>query len=393
MASQFFTSHPYSFGTRYERSSLTTVDVWVTHGSTTHARDAQRNKVNVLGTYGTHKMHQLGKNLVHEDLSDISIDILSALWHVVPTDDAYAQLAFTGECEHTGGALQLALNLSDAWFVGADFPFYKLAINNPKYTDITPTDAKNAEWLQFLANFDTILQEVGLTKTATSHSGMGDVVLYGGWTCSIDELDNLDFMDVTFRTGITCGNADAKDENKVFSIAPGHNKHKGFFVSADLVVGTSDWVSFGFHAHELFLFKRDVNIRLQSALGQNGFIKLAQAEVTRTPGNSYEFGGHGRFEYNCASLFLGYTYAHKGADSLISTDQTLYPSDVINSDTMLQGWSMHTLHIGAELDLANQNNKAHPRMSISYNRVLRARNAFLNHTVGGSAGIALTWDL
>jgi len=391
--SHLYAAHPYTFGTRFERNHLTTIDAWITHGTTTHAHNAQQKKTNVLNMYGAHQMHQLGKNLANENLSDTSIDVLNALWHVIPTDDAYAQLKFEGKCAYTGGNVALSLNFTDAFFVGSDVPFYKLAIKSPTYTDITPTDAKNAEWLQFLNRFDTILQEEGLTRAATDVTGVGDISLFVGWTKSFDELENFNFFDATLRLGATLGTAEKKDQDKVFSIAPGHDGHKGIFASCDLAFGTSEWVSLGFHAHELFLFKKEKSMRVQSAHGQNGFIKLSKTTIDHSQGNTYEVGGHAKFEYDVASLFVGYTYCHKDKDTLVSKDTTLYPSDIINNDSMLQGWSMHTLHVGAEFDFSNEEQRLHPKVSFFYNYIVRARTVFLNNTYGGSAGLALTWDL
>ncbi|MFS8506542.1 MAG: hypothetical protein LVQ75_00160 [Candidatus Babeliales bacterium] len=95
----FYHASGYPFGTRYERKGLLTIDAFGAHGNTTKGRNEQGNSVNVLGIYGNHKMHQVGKNVENQNLSAISQDVLDTLWRHTPTteDQNYATLAFTGK--------------------------------------------------------------------------------------------------------------------------------------------------------------------------------------------------------------------------------------------------------------------------------------------------------
>jgi len=265
-------AHPYQFGTRFERKGLLSLDGFVMVGNTSDARNATSSKTNILNMYGQHQMHQIGKNINESDITATSVDALNNLWRATKTDDDYAVLEFSGSSEYSGGSVLLEFNLTNEFFFGAELPFYKLEINTPTYTDKTPTDAKNAAWTNFLKNFDTILSDLSMDRAATKETGIGDVSAFVGWTRSVDELDNLDFLDATVRVGATLGTADAKNEDKAFSIAPGYDKHKGFFVSFDTAFGTHEHLSFGFHAKQLFLFKSTKTMRMQSAAGQNGFI-------------------------------------------------------------------------------------------------------------------------
>lgn len=386
-------AHPYQFGTRFERKGLLSFDCWAASGSTTNGRNNINTVTDVLNIYGQHKMHQVGKNVSDANITATSVDALNNLWRATKTDDDYAVLEFAGKCEYVGGSASFEWNLTNEFFVGAELPFYKLEIKNPTYTDKTPTDASNAAWTNFLKNFDNILSDLSMDRAATKATGIGDVSTFIGWTRSVDELDNLDFLDATIRVGATLGTADAKDESKAFSIAPGYDKHKGFFVSFATSFGTHDYLSFGFHTKQLFLFKNTKTMRMQSAAGQNGFIKLGQGQATRNMGNIYEAGGFIRLERSYLSAYTGYTYAHKGKDEVIADNTTLFPSAVVNADSMLQGWSTHTVHVGIELDLTDESQKLHPKMSFFYNHIVRAKQAFLNHTAGGTLGFSITFDL
>ncbi|NBP00973.1 MAG: hypothetical protein EBU90_12720 [Proteobacteria bacterium] len=391
----FYHASGYPFGTRYERKGLLTLDAWGAHGNTRNGKDGDGKRVNVLGIYGNEKMHQLGKNVENQNLSAISQDILDTLWRHTPTteDSNYATLKFTGKCNYSGGAVTVAVNLTDEFFIGSTLPFYKIRIQTPTFVDLTAEADKDAEWNQFYAYFDTILADSNLSRQGHTLKGIGDVSVFAGWTRSTDTLDNLDYLDATIKLGGLLGTAAAKDENYAFSIAPGYDKHKGMFLGFDMAFGFGSYYSFGFHLQETFLFKRSKLMRIQSALGQNGFIKLAKAQVNRTMGNLYEVGGHFKIEYGTALFYTGYTYSHKGNDSLVAQNSALYPGSVINEDSMLKDWSTHVVHVGAEFDFANsEEQRIHPKFGIGYNHIVRARRAFENHTVTGSVGFSITSD-
>lgn len=394
-----FTPHmyhasPYNFGTRFERKGMFTVSGYGHKGDTTKGKNSNGDTTNVLNMYGLHKFHQVGKNVTDSNLSVLNKNILDTLWHVTPTDANYATLQFSGKAKFEGANIAAAVNLSDEFFVGVDVPLVKLEIKNPTFTDTTPTDVANyAEWVQFYNNLDSILSQVGLTRDGTqTKTEVNDITVFAGWARSVDDLDNLDFIDATFTVGGLLGNGPAKDEDKVFSIAPGYDKHKGVLFAFDTAFGTSEYITFGFHTKQVILFKKSKNMRIQTALNQNGFIKLQKTRVQRDMGNLYEIGGFLKFEAGALSVHGGYTFSHKNSDSLIADNALLYPGSNINTDTMLQGWSMHTVHVGADIDLTHAEHIFHPKIGVFYNHVIRAKQAFLNHTVGGNAGLSVTFD-
>jgi hypothetical protein len=396
MQPQMYCAKPFNFGTRFERKGLFTIDGWAAHGNTNKGKDGETLTTNILKIHGKHKMHQVGKGVNHSGLSANNKALLCTLWKHTPTTNNanYGVFEFESKIHYTGGAVSIGLNITDELFVGADIPFYKLEMEDPTFVDKTADADKDAEWNQFIAAFDTILSEVNLSRQGIKQTGVGDVSVFAGWTRSTEDIDNLDFLDATLKVGALLGNAQGKDENFAFSIAPGYDKHKAAFLNFDMSFGFAKYASIGFHLSEIFLFKTDKTMRIQTGIGQNGFIKLDLVNVNRDMGNLYQVGGFFKLEYGRGSLFTGYTYNHKGSDLLTAKDSTTYPSLNINGDGMLQGWSSHVVHVGALFDLAdNEGKKIHPRFSIQYNHVVRAKRAFLNHTLGGSFGFSITWDV
>ena len=392
---KMYFAHPYQFDTRFERKGLITVDSWIAHGNTTKGQNSLSKTTNVLNIYGSEKMHQIGKNVVGQGLGATNKTVLTTLWRNTPTsnDENYGTLQFSGKCNYTGGAVSFGFNITDELFFGCELPFYKLDIKDITFIDKTATVDQDAEWNQFYVLFDSILSDVGLSRLGIKKSGIGDISIYTGWTRSTEDLENLEFLDATLKFGVLLGTAAEKNEDFAFSVAPGYDKHNGVFISFDTAIGITENASFGFHLNELFLLKKSKTMRVKTALGQNGFIKLAKTKVERDMGNLYDIGGHFKLEYGRAAFYTGYTYAHQGGTSLTSQDSKLYPGSILNTDEMLKDWSMHTLNLGAELDFSNdETQRIHPKCGICYNHVLRARRAFLNDTVAGSIGFSITFE-
>ncbi len=386
-------AQPFGESSRPERKGLLSIDLWAVHGATTQGRDGTGVETNVLGIYGVHKMYQVGRDIGGQTITDTNTLVLNNLWNVVATDPLYAQLQFTGRAVCATGAVDMALNFTPEFFFGVSVPYYSVDIQNPIFTDLTPASAQNAQWIQFLAAFNSILELNDLNILGSKKSGLGDIAVYGGWTKNNEDTDDLDFADLTIKVGALLGNAQKKDQDRAFSVAPGYDGHKALLGDLLLSVGANERITLDFHAKFLAFFKQTLNLRMQTAQGQNGFIKLAKGIAERKLGSLYEVGASVKCEVlEPMSISLGYSYANKGADSLASANDTLFPSVIVNSDSMLKGWSHHIIHMGLDLDFTNNERALHPHVGLFYNRIIKAHSSFFNHSVGGDVGLAITWN-
>lgn len=386
---------PYDCETRFERKGLVTVDSWIAHGTTTKGQNDQAKTTNILNIYGPMKVQQLGRNVVNSGLSTHHKSVLNALANHTPTtnDENYATLEFSGKCSYTGGGLKFGANLTDQFFVGCEIPFYKLNLHEITFKDLTAEEDKDAEWNQVFALFDEILTAADVDRFDYKAQGLGDITIHAGWTRSTEDLDQLDFLDATLKLGALLATANGKSQKHAFSMEPGYGKHYGVLLSFDMAFGFSDCASFGLHFNELFFIKRTKCMRIQTDSCQNGHIKLTKTNITDSHGNIYDVGGHFKLEQGRAGFIAAYTYCHKARDVLAPLGNSPHSGAAMNSDLMLREWSKHTFHLTGELDFADDENKRiHPKCSISYNHILRARRAFLNHTVAGTLGFSVTFD-
>lgn len=384
--------HPLLYH-RYEREHLFTIDTTVMYGSCTQARNNDKEKTNVLGIYNREQLQQVGKNIVNQDITLLNNLILDALWHVVPTDDNYATMDFTGAFSSFNGAVSLGFNLTESFFVRAQLPFYKIQVKDPLYKDATPTAASTVEWTTFLAHFDSILSDATLSRSEYTKNGFGDAALSIGWVRNVEELGQLFALDTIIQLGVLAGSADEQDTTKVFSIAPGNNKHTAFFFNFDTHIGFTQHLAISFHTEQTIFLKKEATRRVITAPGQNGWIKLSRTKVEEEWGNKYALGGYLTYNMNdMFSLTTGYTYCHQNKHILSPLDAGTFSSTIINSDPMLKPWSMHTIHIAADINGTDRERKYHPRVSLSYNRIIRSHNTFFNHTGSGTLGLAITTE-
>lgn len=378
---------------RFEREKLFTLDATFSYGSCTQAHDNEKEKTNVLGIYNREQLHQVGKNIVNQDITVLNNLILDALWHVVPTNDNYGTLDFTGEFSSWNGKVELGYNITDSCFIRTQLPFYKVEIKNPTFTDTTPTTAVTVEWTTFMAHFDSILSNANLSREGYTKNGFGDAAVSLGWVRNIDDLGHLFALDTIIQLGVIAESADEQDTTKVFSLPYGNNKHPGFFFHFDTHIGFTPSFTCSFHTEQTVFLSRSCTRRIMTAAGQNGWIKLTRAPVKEEWGNKYALAGSATYNINDNCAFsMGYSYTHQNKHTLLPDDATTYSSTIINTDPMLNAWSMHTFHFLAEISGAHADNTYHPRVAFSYNRIIQSHNTFLNHTGSGTLGLAITTE-
>jgi len=379
---------------RAERKGMLTTEVWSLHGTTTTGKNSEGKTTNLLNILGPQKMHQVGRcDIANNVIVDTNNNVLNQLWNTVPVVDNYAQLEFNGRCSYSGGAFNVAVNFTEKAFIGINVPFYKLAITNITWKDITPEFAQDAAWIQFKNHFDEILTLNNLSIGPSLAKQVGDMLVYAGWTINNEAHDQLDFVDFTVRMGVLLGNDQKRNIDQVFSFPGGYNGHKGILADLNLGIGMNNRIGIDLHAKGIVLFNKNQETRMQTATGQSSFIKLAKGIANYNPGNIYSVGGAFRIDtFDQVGLVFSYLYNHSQTDKLTPKNSVLFPPQIINLDPQLSGWSMHTIGASLDLNFTNYERKFHPRASFHYNYIIKGTRIFLNNTLGGRLGLTITAD-
>lgn len=385
---------------RFEKPWLSTFDLYASHGSTSTGFNVDHDKVPLLDIYGCYNMQLLGAGVPGKNFNNISDVILEEL-ALLPARRSFGHLSFDGHFSLTELNIFYFQNFSHGFFFQFHTPVRFMNLTNISFCDLSPNDCQepnvnNPIWQAFLADFNNILSQYCLSIGKVNKSGIGDASFQVGWTLNYQETDVIDFLDFTVKTGVLAPTAQKQNPNIVFDIPLGYNGHIGIPLSFEAALGTYDWLTIGAHAGALFFFHTTLDTRLKTNLCQSGLIKLAQQDcVTSQKGTIWELGAYLKADHviRGLSIIAGYAYVTEQPDHLSTCDSAIFSSSVINSDSVLGTWNMHTLNLRAEYDFTKHDSWIGPRITFFYDFPISGKRIFRTAMVGGHVGVDIAWRL
>jgi len=382
---------------RFEKNHLSSFDFIFGGGSTCKGLNCCSDETCLLNIYGPTNALALGKG-VKKDLTKIEDIILHQLEALIPVD-CFGQLLFKGQFNTFEAVFSWIQNIRKGFLFQAHIPIRNLRICGVSYCDLSPQDCTcpnvNYWWQAFLEKFDDILALHNLNRANVCNSGIGDVSLLVGWAKNYEDTDYIDFIDATFKLGAIVPTGALKNEDYIFSLPMGYNRHPAFTASVDLSFGLYEWVTVGGHIDVNIFANKLKCMHVKTAADQCGIIKLAKDWVCYSKGNLLNFGLYFKADHISRgfSLILGYTLSDKQEDCIIPCDKTCIDCTIANNDEMLKKWRMHTMHFIAEYDFTQEDWKFGPRASIFYNYVAGGKRIFKTGIGGGTVGLEVAWDL
>lgn len=388
----------YFFGEpRFEKPWLTSLDATMAGGSSSHSRSCCKDKTTLLNIYGLHNTHKLGVAVPGKDATnalDILLDDLAAL----DERDSFAQLRFDGTFKIKEAQFMLTQNLSHGFFTNMHVPVRRLSIKEPDYVDQSPHDnatlsSSNPTWQNFLDNFDNILVSYNLNRCAIRTSGIGDTTLVLGWTNNYQKTKKWDFVDTTLQAGVLIPTGKEKNEDVVFDLPLGYNGFYGVPVNFDMSFGIFDWITLGTHFDATFFLSKTKDVRMKTALAQNGFIKLAKGTATVRHGKLFNAGTYVKADHVAGglSLLFAYNYAHKMQDSVTPHDTATFNKTIVETDGIYRPWKVHTLNFLLEYDFTKEGDPFGPRVGLFYNNQVGGKRAFNTNMIGANVGVEIDW--
>lgn len=384
---------------RIEHDHLTSFDLTLAGGSTTKSRNSCHDIVPLFDLYGTTNIRTLALNIPNEDPTNPYQHILDNL-STIPAENTFATLSVDGTFKIIESNLSYTHNLPKGFLVYLHLPVRNLQLQDPTFIDLSPdahavANKNNPEWQHFLHEFTPIMDYYGINTCSTNQTGIGDFTALVGWTHNYQNTKILDFIDGTLAIGILAPTGKKKNENKLFSLPLGYNGHWGLPLNGMISLGTYEWITLGAYAHALFFLKNNHTVRIKTAEEQSGIIKLAIDNATIKKGAIWNTGillKADHFVYGL-SFMAAYSYACEQKSNLIPCNTDLFNISIANTDPILKGWNMHTVHLVAEYDFAKQNSKIGPRIGAFYNCQVGGTRVFKTNIVGGSFGLDIGWDL
>lgn len=379
---------------RFEKPWLSSFDIDCGAGTTTTGLNSCGEKVNILEIYGPYNMHQLGVNIPTIDLThpaDQTLTDLSAL--LAPGN--FGIIGYSGKFNIVELNATYTQNFIRNFFIQLHTPIRMLNIHRVLKTDQTTQSGtfnnNTPEWLTFLDSFHRTLTHYNLWDGETNGTHVGDTTLLFGWTINYQNTEAIDFVDATLKGGVLFPTGKARNENEIFSLPWGYNKHWGIPISADISLGCYSWLTIGAHVDLIPFFKRTQTIRMKTAFAQSGLLKLAQGCATVHRGTQWIAGTYIKADHlaHRFSLIIGYSCAGKQNDRITPANQTAFNYAIVNSDEAFHGWYMHTIHLSAEYDFTKENYLFGPRLSLFANIPISGRRIFKTSVTGLSFGLEI----
>lgn len=384
---------------RLERNWLTSFELYVSGGSTRKGRNFDHDTVPALDIFGTHNMHELGVNVPNKDLNN-PLDLILNQLALLPARENFATFSIAGRFNIIEGNISFTQNINRGFFIQFHLPVRKLQIKNITFNDLSPTDTicpniNTPEWQRFLQFFDTILERHTLNKDPFKKTGVGDLTSWLGWTHNYQETELLDYIDINLMAGFLAPTGKKRDENSIFALPLGYNGHWAIPIIGGLSIGVYEWLTFGGYINAIFFANKTHIMRLKTGPRQSGLIKLAKGKIITDKGSVWHAGFYAKADHFVRGLSctFGYSFAAKNRDTLTPDQPNLFDPAIINSDEMLKGWKMHTVHFFVEYDFTQEDSKMGHRFGIFYNRQIGGKRIFQTNPAGGSFGFEILWDV
>lgn len=383
---------------RFIKPGLGSFDFYLASGGTCRARDCVGcGKTCLLNIYGLHNMHDLGVNVPCKDLSD-PVDIVLTNLALVPSRAGFGQLLFKGDFSIAEAIIQFTQNFTRGFFMQIGLPLRRMSISNVNFTDCSPHDdlypnINTPAWQAFLNMFPAILAKYNLYIGNTTSMGIGDASFYLGWAYSYTDTEVIDYVDTEFKIGVYAPTGKERNQQEAFSLPTGYDGHVGIPIQFNAAVGSYDWVTLGMHAGGIAFLDKKKNVRIKTALSQNGFIKLACAQACVKKGNIWHAGGFFKADHFCRGLsfVLGYTFAQENKSRVSPLHAELCNQTIVNSDGPLLGWSMHTVHFIFDYDFTQEDAFMGSHFSLFYNWQVAGKRTFNTSMAGGQLGLDFSW--
>lgn len=380
---------PQFYEPRFAYNWLSSLDISVGAGSTTHGRNSNGDKVPLLDIYGTLNAQALGINVPGKNMTNPG-DLIMTQLTILPSNDGFAHLSFGAKFKLIEANFCFAQNFGCGFFLQAHVPVRKMEITDIKMTDLSPTNCDNGPnidtptWQSFLALFPSILNKYQLSISGFNKTGVGDLSILCGWTNNYEETEEIDYFDTTFRCGILFPTGRKKNVDVAFDIANGYDGFYAVPITFDMAAGWYDWFTLGMHVGTMPFLKHNRLLRLKTDVNQTGFIKLAIGNASVHPGTIWEANAYVMADHIvCGLSFLaGYSFATQNKWYVTPKDSVLFPEIIVNSDEQFLGWKMHTINLLLDYDFASYDHPWYPHLGLFYNIVIGGERIF-NTNVGG----------
>jgi len=377
---------------KIEHDLFSSLDISLAGGSSCTSRNSNHQHVPLFDLYGTQSVPALFKNDNHSD--DVCANIVQKLppSFLLPPQ---GHVSFDATFKITEANISYSYIIKKGMLLLFHIPIRRLEIKNVSYTDITPISMINEEWQHLFNIFPQCLSHSHITIAPWKGVGIGDLTTLIGFTHNYQHTKVLDFIDGTVALGILFPTGKTKNPRDIFSLPLGYNGHFGIPLQGSLAIGTYGWVTIGTYIQALFFMHKNQNLGLKTDLMESGPIRSTFSSIRTSKGADWNTGIYFKADHFAYGLSFTTAYSFSGEQKthLSIPYNSPFDSAIINSDSSLQGWNMHTLHFSAEYDFATHDSQSGLRVGAFYTLQLQGTRVFETNMLGGTFGLDIAWTM
>lgn len=390
----FYKNSIPSYEPRFDRDFLSSFDISVCCGSAHNGKNTKQEKVSVLDIYGLQDLYYTFLNYnkypaAPGTLSGAQINTIDNFLALAAADTTrkIGKVSFEGKFRYCATEVAITQNLISGFFLEILIPFSRLSVRD--IVRVHQSSTTNPDWTTFNEQLEELLEVYNLSIKETSHSGISDVTLLGGWTNNAETSDVFDFFDMSVRLGISIPTAKARNTNIAFAPAHGYNGHIGIPIIATLAWGLYDWLTVGTHVKGQYFLKNNGVSRVKTDGNETGYITLRQTAVRESLGNLWSIGTYMKADHILRgfSLQCNYNYSIQEHAYLEPFDTEHFSATIINTDERLHKWSGHEIYCAAEYDFAQDGQQWNPHIKVFYAQTVQGRRSYLTKSGGFSTGL------
>ena len=389
----FYKNTSPSHEPRFDRDFLHSIDVSFYAGGTHESKNKNRETVSILNMYGIQDLYYTFLNYNESptcpDFTDAQRAIIDNFLTLAAQDSTkkIGKMSYEGRFRYCATDITIIQNLINGFFLECIIPFSRVSIRDITSTHQSSTN--NADWETFYNQLNTLLAFYNTSLNTYHHSLLGDITVLGGWTKNTETSELFDFFDTSVRLGVVIPTSKQKDTTSAFAIAPGYNGHVGIPIIATTAWGLYDWLTIGGHVKGVRFLKNNTFNRVHTHNEEAGYLTLQRTSNRESLGSIWNIGTFLKADHILRGLSLqcNYNYTVQEKTKLEPFDTSLFSSTLINTDEMLQKWSMHELQYSLEYDFAQDGQQFNPHLKLFYSQTIKGSRCYLNKSGGFSAGL------
>lgn len=276
----------------------------------------------------------------------------------------------------------------NGWWCAAALPFYRVKTEPIFWKDQTKSITADDFLAQDLLTnniFSTVYRlGNGLELTSWDQSGWGDLTFLGGWHKKfIQYKQYIKEVIVAVQGGISLPTGKKKDEDKVFSVAFGHDGSVALIAGAALDINFNHWINAGIDVVFEHTFNNTRKRRIKTHQDQTELLLLAKTDVQKNFGFLETFTLYLKPTWrNAFTTTIGYQHT-KRSDTTLYVLSNNYSSAVANSAESLKEATLHCLVAQiATLPISFEELNSHTTLALSYVHPFNGRRALATRQFG-----------